>query len=1256
MAAKYDPRAHGALCDQCDLCGKNVVPPEANHSAWICCVAEAPGEQEEKIGRPLVGPSGTEFDKGCRAAALHRGDFHITNTLLCRPPGNDLKRLLTAFNKREKARKKQCKLDDETYVPALNPIECCAPRLEAELLRFQNFITLGKTGTRAVSGQQGSILALRGGFMDLIATPRTPARKVMPTVHPSFVLRAPKWTHVFKNDLLKAVRWFRGEASWCEPEIVYNPTPEELRQFLSDKTKLYSFDIETDGIEALTAHIRCVAIGDTKKVMVIGFRSNQRPKDMEGVFLDWYYGVDTVRMEEIFREFFEDVATVKVGHNAILYDKTVLKAQMGIETTPIIDTILLYKSVESELPKNLAHVSSMYTEAPSWKTDREGSKLALGGESDLDLHHYCAIDVAVTAYLPQPLAQGVAFREQTAVWQNDQRIQHICADMHEVGMHVDQETRLAKEKELLARRHQLITEIRERIEWNTFNPASVYQMRDLLFGRWKLESHLAGTDLKEEEKRTGSGDLSTGDLILRTLLTLPTIPAEQREVIKLIRRYRKALKIIGTYVVKMRFSTEGANLGWDEDDDWVDQETRKKYGDVKKGITDPYTGRMHPGYSASIPVTGRLSSFKPMNAQNYPKALRALVTAAPGHVLVGADYDQLELRIAAALWQVKLYLKAFAEGKDPHSMTAFSIFGNKFCQAAGLSPSSFQSSGILVGTSYDSKGKFIGSGADKDMRNLSKAVMYACVDKDEHVVTLCEKGSKPISQLEVGEWTWCWSKQRKRYEPTEITEVVPRGVKPCVKVTFAVQEGRMKSREESVIVTEDHLCLLVGGEFKEAGKLEAGEYLMPFRRRESRSDGDKSKAKQRDKARFIYPYNGRYQVRERRAAVGIYGPLGNICVSHSDKNTLNSDPYNLRVRTKGWHSWNSRFAKNEKAKEGLPAGTHGWISSWIRQDEWFTKIDGVGDFRAVAKEMEAVAGLPVLERTLDAAWRREKSRRRLGEDIVFSGAQSLSMFLPMIIQPPDKQTKGGRKVLRVEPVGEREVWDIEVDHEDHNFALASGVFVHNSQYMATVETVHKLIQKTELPALDPKTKKPLSDGTTDLPYALLPLRKVRQMRKNWLAGAPEYEYGWQKEINEFRRQGYLREPVGGRRRDFLDGESPNELVNFKVQSGAAGLVNAALIALHDEIPLNRWGPGTGIINQCHDSIVIECPADGCYWEPHPDPEKAAAGKGKMVVPKGSIPWEVARLMEECMNQTHPNLPGVTFTAGADVGLTWKSVG
>ena len=893
----FNPRACGARCDECPLNGQQAVPPETRPDAKVAIVGDYPGDVDVKQLRPLVGPAGSEFDRGLRAAGLHRGNVHITNTVLCRPPDGDMDSLLQKLKRERDA--------SEAAVPT--PAECCAPRLKQELARFQDVIAMGRMATHALLHNTASILSIRGAVVELEASARGPKRRVMPTLHPSFVMKQQRWAHVFRGDMQKAVRWFRGDAGWQEPSVRYHPTPAALREFLSQPDRLYTYDVETDGIECLTANVRCIAIGDTHDVMVIGFRSIARPKEHEGLFLDFYDPDEAAEILDVLRAFFTDPAVTKVGHNSGYYDRIVVRERLGCDVAPNLDTMLLHKSVESELPHSLAYVASMYTTAPAWKQDREGNKLALGGESDAELHLYCARDVAVTARVLSPLVDAVVTRRQQDVLHSDLKMQEICAAMHTVGMFVDQEFRHKKEIELLGLRHRLLKEIRDRCGRSDFNPASIYHMRDLLFVRWGLSVE----NVEEEDRYTESGDLSTGDLILRTLLTDASVTPEHRDIIKLIRRYRKALKVLGTYVVKLRPSNMGADLGWDDDEDWVDRETRKKYGEVKVGIVSPRTGRMYPGYNAHVAVTGRLSSSKPMNAQNVPKGLRAMVVAQPGHVLVGADMDQLELRIAAARWGAELYLRAFTEGKDPHSMTAFAVFGAEFCKAAGVDPVLFERPGILVGEAYEN-GKFTGGGDAKSMRDLSKAVQYA------------------------------------------------------------------------------------------------------------------------------------------------------------------------------------------------------------------------------------------------------------------------------------------------------------------------------SQYMAAVETVHKLIQKTELPAIDPETKKPIGDGITDLPYAKLPLRRVRMMRDNWLKGAPEFEHGWTREIEAYRRQGFIVEDVGGRRRDFLDGEAPNEIVNFPIQSTAAALMNRALIRLFEEIPLHKWGPGTGIINQCHDSIVVECPE--------------------------SEGPRVAALLEECMNQEHPALPGVRITATATIGRTWKEVG
>jgi DNA polymerase I-like protein with 3'-5' exonuclease and polymerase domains len=76
-------------------------------------------------------------------------------------------------------------------------------------------------------------------------------------------------------------------------------------------------------------------------------------------------------------------------------------------------------------------------------------------------------------------------------------------------------------------------------------------------------------------------------------------------------------------------------------------------------------------------------------------------------------------------------------------------------------------------------------------------------------------------------------------------------------------------------------------------------------------------------------------------------------------------------------------------------------------------------------------------------------------------------------------------------------------------------------------------------------------------------------------------------------------------------------------------MNMAMLELVDEIPFRKWGPGTGVINQCHDAITLE-------------------------VPEGEAE-SVAATLTRCMSRIHPGLPGVEFLGEAAIGRTWKDV-
>ena len=202
------------------------------------------------------------------------------------------------------------------------------------------------------------------------------------------------------------------------------------------------------------------------------------------------------------------------------------------------------------------------------------------------------------------------------------------------------------------------------------NPNSNAQVRDILFGRWNLPVY----------EYTATGDISVSATALRSLIVNPLVDDYQRKFINALRFYRRAQKLLSTYLLKL---APDAGL-------------------VKDGY-------VYPDYNSHGTVTGRLSSSNP-NFQNIPFNLRNIFIPPPGCVFVGADYDQLELRFAAALAGADHYLDAFELKEiDPHNLTGELMFGASFWEAEGCPPTKM--------------GK--GKGQFKQLRNLAKTICFA---------------------------------------------------------------------------------------------------------------------------------------------------------------------------------------------------------------------------------------------------------------------------------------------------------------------------------------------------------------------------------------------------------------------------------------------------------------------------------------------------------------------------------------------------
>lgn len=151
-------------CTRCKLCTtrKNLVFGEGNPQASLVFVGEGPGEQEDLQGRPFVGKAGQLLDRMIAAISLKREDVYICNVVKCRPPGN--------------------------RNPELDEIRSCQPFLLRQLSVIQPkiIVALGKFAAQTLLQTEVPITRLRGQFHSFQGI------KLMPTFHPSYLLRNPE--------------------------------------------------------------------------------------------------------------------------------------------------------------------------------------------------------------------------------------------------------------------------------------------------------------------------------------------------------------------------------------------------------------------------------------------------------------------------------------------------------------------------------------------------------------------------------------------------------------------------------------------------------------------------------------------------------------------------------------------------------------------------------------------------------------------------------------------------------------------------------------------------------------------------------------------------------------------------------------------------------------------------------------------------------------------------------------------------------
>lgn len=701
----YDPLAHGARCHSCYLKLRREggpVPAEHHRGATCTIVAEAPGRTECEVGRPLVGESGQELMRALSVIGVSRADISLTNVLLCRPPGNALDRLLYDWRAENKRRRR----DGRAEYP--HPFDCCLPRLLEDLAPYENFIALGGPAVRTITMKDDAPMALRGGPIEGLLAPSIAACieehpeggdrlhphfaldkafavpgarpvKVLPTVHPSFVLHAQKWRRVFRGDIARAFRWFRGILGWTDPKVYLQPTPEQVRYLLGMRERFFAYDVETTQEDALVAALFCIGIGTPEWAMVLPFQSREDYLAREHFpypgFGKFYTSGQYAEIVEELRRFFTDRKKIKIGHNAGLFDRNVIEHHLGVTPRPLQDTLIWHKGVESEMPHNLAFVGTTYTDVTAWKADKSGTE----AETDRELHLYNATDVVVTARVMPALETAVVMREQLEVVKKDHRLQELAHGMHLVGVLVDPKER-DNFNEILTHDIVKFTQVAQKACGRPdFNPNAPLQVADVLFNEWGF------APVKFSEK---TGEPSTDDDSLRNIRVNYQLTPEQRAFIDAQRKVRLAVKLRGTDVLKLyrRGEPYPDDFLWEDVEEDEEDRRKRKDRDAKKSGVLLDDGRVHASYNV-LPTSGRFNCSDP-NMQNKKKWLRTMFIAQPfclyckePHALVAADMDQLEMRCAANRWGLANYRRALLSGSDPHAETAKSVFGEAAVRA-----------------------------------------------------------------------------------------------------------------------------------------------------------------------------------------------------------------------------------------------------------------------------------------------------------------------------------------------------------------------------------------------------------------------------------------------------------------------------------------------------------------------------------------------------------------------------------------------
>ncbi len=400
---------------------------------------------------------------------------------------------------------------------------------------------------------------------------------------------------------------------------------ESLRQLVGELSVRdeFCFDTETTGFDIFNDRI-------------VGMSFAVEPHKA------WYVPFSeacTAEYAEIIRPIFENPRIAKIGQN-VKFDLMVLR-RLGVAVRGRkYDTMILHYLLDPESRHNMNTLAERYLNYRPIEIETligKGQKqLTMDLVNVERVKEYAAEDADVTLQLKQvllPMVERIGLHD--LYFEIEEPMIEVLADIEMAGVRIDSAALAEYAVELNRTMAELEAAIRTEAGEPSLNINSTRQLGEVLFAKMRIA---------EKPKMTKTKQLCTDEEYLQTF-------AHKHRIVDLILEYRGVKKLLSTYV------------------------------EALPQLVNRTTGRIHTSFNQAVTATGRLSSTNP-NLQNIPvrdemgrRIRKAFIPSDDDHLLLSADYSQVELRLMAHLSGDESLIAAFEHGEDIHAATAARLFG-----------------------------------------------------------------------------------------------------------------------------------------------------------------------------------------------------------------------------------------------------------------------------------------------------------------------------------------------------------------------------------------------------------------------------------------------------------------------------------------------------------------------------------------------------------------------------------------------------